>query len=123
MGWFSGRHSLAGLNFLDLVPKRSVTHVEGATPDKAVLLLPRFRGWVLGRFLQSLLRGDKRFIRVPLDARGSWFWYQVDGERTVGAIALAFREEYPEDDEQVEVRVSKYVGAMIANGFMEIRRD
>ncbi len=72
---------------------------------------------------RSLVRGDKRFIRVPLDARGSWLWDQADGERTVGAIAVEFRRVFPEDDEQVEQRVSQYVGAMIGNGFMEIRRD
>ncbi len=123
MGWLGGRSSLAGRNFLDLIPQRIVTHEAGATPEKVVLLLPRYRDWFFGRIVQPLLRGDKRFIRVPLDGRGSWLWSRVDGQRTAGEIALDFRSRFPEDDEQVEQRVSQYLGAMISNGFMEIQRD
>ena len=120
MAWGWRRSSLQDQNYLDFVPRRIATGEAGTAEGSVVVLMPRYRDFFFGRVLQPLLRGDKRFIRVPLDPRGSWIWGQVDGERTVGDVARGFRETFPEDEEQVEERVCHYVAAMVGHGFMEI---
>ena len=120
MAWPRRRSSLQDKNYLDFVPRRAVASEEGAAADSVVVLMPRYRDFFFGRFLQPLLRGDKRFIRVPLDPRGCWIWSRVDGQRTVGELAQGFRDVFPEDDEQVNERVCRYVAAMVGHGFMEI---
>lgn len=81
----------------------------------------RFQDAILGRLLQPRLRGDRGFIRVPLDRRGSWQWSRVDGERTVGDLARLYREAFPEDAEQIEERLCHYVAALAGHGFMTVR--
>lgn len=112
-------HSMQGVNYLDLVPRR-VVDSEPAADGKLRLLMPRYRDPLGRRLLQPLLRGDRRYIRVPLEGRGSWIWSQVDGETTVGQIAVAFREAFPDETEQVEERVCKYVVALVGNGFLSV---
>lgn len=106
-------------NYLDLVPRRAVEAVDDDS-GRVVVLMPRYRDAVFGRLLQPRLKGDRRFIRVPLEARGSWVWRQVDGVRTVGAIARVFRTAFPEETDQVEERVCQFVAAMVAQGFLRI---
>jgi hypothetical protein len=106
-------------NYLDLVPHHAVD-AEIDDDGRVRVLMPRYRDPIFGRLLQPRLKGDRRFIRVPLDPRGSWVWQQVDGQRTVGAIARAFREAFPEEDGAIEERVSRFVAAMVGNGFLKI---
>ncbi len=106
-------------NYLDLVPERALD-AEDADDGRIRVLMPRYRDPLFGRILQPRLRGDRRFIRVTLEDRGSWVWRQVDGERTVGAIARAFRKAYPDEDEPIEERVCRFVAAMVANGFLRV---
>ena len=120
MAWPWQRSSLRDKNYLDFVPRRIVDSEEGEADGSVVVLMPRYRDFFFGRFLQPLLRGDKRFIRVPLDPRGSWLWARVDGRRTVGELAREFRGVFPQDDEQVNERVCRYVAAMVGHGFMGI---
>ncbi len=112
--------SMQGLNYLDFTPNRLVDSEPGDEAGRVVLFLPRYRDWLYGRLVQPLLKGDRRYIRVPLDARGSWIWGQVDGVCTVGDLARRFREEFPEDAQDVEHRMSLYVGALVDNGFIEV---
>jgi hypothetical protein len=121
MGWFRSTHPLAGVNYLDLVPSHAVAAQRDPAGDRVVLLMPRYGDWFFGRLLQPLLRGDKRFIRVPLDPRGSWLWDHADGQRTVGELAEGFRETFAEDADQAEERVSRYIAAMVGHRFMSIR--
>jgi len=114
------KKSLSGLNYLDFIPVHKVESVPGEESGRVVLSLPRYRDWFYGRLVQPHLKGDRRFIRVPLDARGSWIWGQIDGKCTVGDLARSFREAFPEDDQDVEHRMSLYVGALADNGFIEV---
>jgi len=121
--WFrrSSTHSMQGVNYLDLTPRRLV-ECESEDDGQVRLRMPRYRDPVGRRLLQPLLKGDRRFIRVPLEGRGSWIWGQVDGERTVGDIALEFRGAFPEETEQVETRVCQYVAALVGHGFLAVDR-
>lgn len=117
--WRRNQPDLRDVNYLDLVPRRLV---EAAADEdgRVVLLMPRYRDPVFGRLLQPRLRGARRFIRVPLEERGSWVWRQVDGQRSVGEIVHAFREAFPAESEQVEERVCHYVAALAGNGFLAV---
>jgi len=120
MRWPWQRSPLADLNYLELVPRRIVQSDPGGAPSRVLLLMPRYRDPVFGRLVQPHLRGERRFIRVPLDPRGSWLWAQVDGEMTVGELVQRFREAFPEETEQVEERLCHYVAAMVGHGFMAV---
>ncbi len=111
--------NLRGVNYLDLVPRR-VVESEALDGGRVRLCMPRYRDALGSRLLQPLLKGEKRYIRVPLEARGSWIWDQVDGERNVGDIAVAFRQAFPEEAEPVDERVCQYVAALVANGFLAV---
>jgi hypothetical protein len=111
---------LGDRNYLDLIPAQAVASETQAPDGKIVLLVPRYRDPVFGRLLQPRLRGEKRYIRVPLDARGSWLWPRIDGERTVGTLAREFRGAFPDDGEAVEERISRYVAALVGNGFVRL---
>lgn len=108
-----------GVNYLDLVPRRLVEY-ESAPDGCIAVRMPRYRDCLFGRILQPLLRGDRRFIRVPLEDRGSWIWQRVDGRNTVGEIAREFRASFPEETEEVETRVCQYVAAMVGHGFLAV---
>ena len=111
---------LAGVNYLDLVPAHRVE--SESTDEQVVLLMPRYRDWLWGRLVQPRLRGEKRFIRVPLDARGTWLWERIDGERNVGVLARGFREAFPEEEGNVEERVCQYVAALEGHGFLTVEK-
>jgi hypothetical protein len=117
---FRRRHRLQGVNYLDLVPRHVVDAAPESDSGRVILLVPRYRDFLYSRLVQPFLRGDKRWIKIPLDPRGSWLWEQVDGRRTVGELARGFREAFPEDAEQVEERVSQYVAALVGNGFLAV---
>jgi hypothetical protein len=117
----SRRRPRPEINYLDLIPSHAVESEPQGEPDRVVLRMPRFRDAIFGRLLQPRLRGDRRFIRVPLDRRGSWLWSEIDGQRTVGDLARRFRAAFPEDAGQVEERLCHYVAAMVGHGFMTVR--
>ncbi|MDD5718839.1 MAG: PqqD family protein [Candidatus Krumholzibacteria bacterium] len=121
MQWPWRRRRFQNTDYLDLVPARKVESEPGSDPARLLLLLPRFRDPILGRILQPRLRQHRRFIRVPLDPRGSWLWTQVDGERTVGELARGFRAAFPADVEHVEVRICHYVAALESHGLLTLR--
>jgi hypothetical protein len=106
------------IDYLDLVPARVVGHEPGAEPGKVRLLAPRFPGRLLGRLLQPRLRGDRRWVRVALDARGSWLWERIDGRTPVRDLVRGFAAAFPEDTEAAAERVCHYVEALVQNRFV-----
>jgi hypothetical protein len=122
MRWPWQRPRLEGVNYLDLVPVRLVDSEPGSEPARLLLRMPRYRDPILGRLLQPRLRGDRRFIRVPLDPRGSWLWPRIDGRRTVGELVGMFRREFPEDEAEIEERLSLYIAGLAAHGFLAVEQ-
>jgi len=117
--WPWKRSRWRNVNFLDLVPRRRVAHEEDEE-GRIVLLQPRYTDPVLGRWLQPRLRPDKRWIRVPLDSRGTWLWRHIDGARTVGELAAGFQAAFPEDQRDIPLRVSQYVGVLHQHGWVAL---
>jgi len=115
----------AGIDYLDLVPRR-VVGFEAAAGDanqgdaNVILLVPRYRDRVWGRLIQPRLGPAKRFVRVPLEARGSALWRAMDGERTVRDLMPAAHEAAPGDDADLARRVCLYVQNLADNGFIRL---
>lgn len=96
-------------NLLDLIPRRLVEH-ETDGEGRAVLLIPKFRGRVLGPFLQPRLK--RPFQRLNLDEFGSFVWGKCDGRATVGSIAKALRAKFGDTVEPAEERLATFIGQL-----------
>ena len=107
-----------GVDFMALVPEKACGWVPGDVPGQVLLLQPRFNSGLLGRFLQPRLKETKKFIRMPLEERGSFLWGLIDGNMTAGDMAEAFRTEFPAENDQVPERVSTYLYQMVDNGLI-----
>jgi hypothetical protein len=106
-----------GIDYLDLIPECVVGDEPADEPGKVRLLTPRYSGPILGRFLQPRLRGERRWVRVPLDARGSWLWQRLDGRTPVRELARAFAAAFPEDADATPERLCHYIEALVQHGF------
>jgi hypothetical protein len=130
VGLFSGKGGGGSkwddVDYLDLVPTRRVAFEErpaaGEDADglQVVLLVPRYRDAVWGRILQPRLGPGKRFVRVPLEARGSALWRGMDGKATVRDLLTAAESAAPGDGEDLARRVCLYLQALVDNGFVAV---
>lgn len=95
------------IDLLPLYPKRTV---DFSINDKgvAVLQFPRFRGRILGRILQPLLKG-KPYIFLHLDDIGTHAWQMMDGAKSVEMIIDEMTEHFGERVEPAVQRVSAFV--------------
>jgi hypothetical protein len=112
------RRRYAGIDFLDLVPEHAVAHEVDSGGDRIVLLMPRFQGTVFYGWLQRFLRGSRRYIRVPLDERGSLLWRRIDGRTPVRSLVESFVTQFPDDAEDASERVCRYVYSLEQNRFV-----
>lgn len=95
-----------GMNLLDLRPIRAFEfEVQG--DGKVTVLIPKFRGKILGKYLQPYLK--KKYFRVKLDTFGSFVWTHCDGKLRVGEIAERFKKEFSTNIEQSDERVAKFI--------------
>ena len=101
-----------------LVPQKACEWTEGRSPGQVVVLQPRFASGLLGRYLQPRLKGRRKFVRIPLEERGSFLWRRLDGKRTVGDLAGDFAREFPAEEKQVPERVATYLYQMHENNLI-----
>jgi hypothetical protein len=118
VGWFDDGKRWRGVDFAVLVPERRAASEPGGDPGRVVLLQPRYQGWLLGRLLQPRLPAHKKYLRVPLEERGSFLWALVDGRRTVADLVAAFEAEFPDERAQAGERVAGYLYHLAAHGFL-----
>jgi hypothetical protein len=119
MGWFNrGKSKWRGVDFMTLVPERALDHEAGSRAGQIVLLQPRYQGFPFGQLIQPRLKGAKRFIRIPLEDRGSLLWHHMDGQRTVGQLVLLVADHFEDDNDEVPQRVGAYLYYMFENGFI-----
>ena len=117
--WRKSSRQWRGVDFMTLVPRKACGWTDGDRPGQVVVLQPRFGAGILGRFLQPRLNDQKKFLRIPLEERGSYLWGLIDGQRTVGDMAVSFRQNFPEEGDQVPERVSMYLYQMLENNLIE----
>jgi len=104
---------------MDLIPAARVEHFLGPDPDQVTLLIPRYTGPVWGRLLQPRLSEDKKYIKLPLDARGALLWMHMDGDTKVGDLVGVYGEKFENDRQDVAERLSGYLFSMWENEFIE----
>jgi len=104
-----------GVDFMGLVPEKACGWTSGERSSQVVVLQPRFKSGLMGRFLQPRLKEAKKYLRIPLEERGSFLWDLIDGRRTAGEMAEAFGREFPEEIDQVPQRVATYLYQMADN--------
>jgi hypothetical protein len=77
------------------------------------ILVPRFDGPLLRRFLMPRLRHPN--FRITLDASGSFVWKMLDGQMSVGDIARAWAADNPGEEVPL-ARVALFVRALAMQG-------
>lgn len=114
--------SWQGYDYLDLVPRKLVEAAPSSDGGAVSLLVPRYRDAIWGRLLQPRLGPGKRFVKVPLEARGAALWTAIDGQRTVRDLVPVVGEVAPDDLDNLPRRVCLFVQAMADNGFIALDR-
>lgn len=107
-----------GVNFLDLIPETVVGHEVEEETGQIVLLMPRYRDPIMGRLIQPRLKGQKRFIRVPLEARGSVLWQKIDGKSPIRDLVPHYEQAFPDDATGSAERVCAYMAGLQGNSFV-----
>jgi hypothetical protein len=137
MRWWPGKRGGGspwdGVDYLDLVPRRLVesempaaaaaSDVAGdVATDRVVLLVPRYRDALWGRLVQPRLGPAKRYLRVPLEARGSALWQAIDGRRPVRDMLEVVAALESGEVADLPTRVCLYVQSLADNGFIALDR-
>ena len=117
-GWKSKKNPWADVDYMTLVPTHRLAWQEDPDSDAVLVQMPRYGDPIFGRLLQPRLSEAKKYITVPLEARGTFLWRMMDGQRTVADLVQAFEEQHPEDDENAAKRISMYLHAMYDNKFI-----
>jgi len=111
------RKTLPAVNYLELVPTRTVASEPGEG-GLVVLLRPKWVRGLFARWLQPRLPPHKRHFKVRLDDVGTAVWNAIDGERSVGDLAELLYERFGDRVEPRYERVSRFIhslddGAMV----------
>lgn len=109
IGYFARRRILRSVNFLDLTPMRLYSH-EMDAQNNAVILVPRFQGFLSKRVLQPRLKNP--YIKLELDELGTSTWLLLDGKLQVRDICRQIRELKGGMAEPVEDRVTRFLSQL-----------
>lgn len=105
---------------VDHIPRALAYSELGPSGDHIEILLPRFRDRLVLKYFAPYMPRDKRWIRYPLDSRGSRIWCLLDGQRTVAEVIDAYADRYPGDSYQAPQRVWAYLRYLESHGFVEV---
>jgi hypothetical protein len=106
---------LGGINLLELAPVRVARWRQ--VEDRVVVERPKPRA----RFPRILLEWLLHLMAVKslrLDEVGSFAWQLLDGEHTVGQVAVAVRERFGEAVEPAEERLGHLVRLLRQEGLI-----
>jgi hypothetical protein len=123
MGLFRNKTN-KGMNFLEMTPRRVHQHELTANDGLVNVLVPKFSGKVLGRFIQPRLR-DK-YIKANLDRFGTSVWLKLEDDKNVRQIADALTAEFGDSIQPVNQRLTKFLQQLYNAGFItfkEIERN
>lgn len=123
LGYFGRRKVLRNANFLDLTPLTTHTH-EIEADGSVKVFIPKFRGMILGRLLQSRVKHP--WMTMSLDEAGTATWLLCDGKRNVRSICQELRHKLGDKTEPTEERVTTFLSQLYKNKiitFKEILTD
>ena len=102
-------------NYLDYVPVISPKN-SWDVKDGTVTIHMVHRGfyaWIAQKVFQR-----PRVSHIDLDAMGSFIFQQIDGQRTVGQLALLVKDRFGQEAEPLYDRLVKYMQILRNNGFI-----
>lgn len=73
----------------------------------------------LSEFLARTL-GFRRALRINLDERGTFFWNQVDGKRSLGQIETQVRTYYELEAQESKTAIILYTKALLLRHLMHL---
>ena len=103
-------------NFLNYIPVISDKNSWDADADGRVTIHMVHRGfyaWIAQKIFHR-----PRVSHIDLDAMGSFIFQQIDGQRTVGQLALLVRDRFGQEAEPLYDRLVKYMQILRNNGFI-----
>ena len=103
-------------NYLDYIPVISEKNTWDVKEDGMVtihMIHRSFYAWIAQRFFHR-----PRVSHIDLDAMGSFIFQRIDGQRTVGDIALLVKAEFGQKAEPLYDRLVKYMQILRNNGFI-----
>ena len=106
-------------NYLDFVPDRVPDHEWSLSETGQVTIHMVHRGfypWIAQTFFHR-----PRISHIDLDEQGGFVWQQIDGQRTVGQIALLVRQQFGEEAEPLYDRLVEYMKILYNNRFIYYR--
>lgn len=106
-------------NYLDLVPVANPQNTwdEGADGSVTIHMVHRgFYAAIAQKFFHT-----PRVSHIQLDEYGSFLWKEIDGQRTVGDLALRMKEQFGEKAEPLYDRLVKYMQILRNNRFILFR--
>lgn len=102
-------------NLLEMTPFTKHKH-EVDDEGFVRVLIPRFKSKFANKYL--LPKKKSTFIKANLDEFGSSTWLLMDGTKTVKDIGESLEEEYGEEIQPVNDRLTEFVNQLYANGFI-----
>lgn len=106
-------------NYLDFIPVVNGQNTWDRGEDGVVTIHMVNRGFY--NTLAQKLFHTPRVSHIKLDEYGSFLWLRIDGEKSVGALAEALREEYGEAAEPLYDRLVHYMQILRNNRFVLFR--
>jgi len=122
MNWpnpFKKKSIWQDVDMMQLIPQQVRLVEEGEEKGKLAVLVPRYDTWPYNKLIQPFLKADKRHLRVPLDARGSYLWRQMDGKVNIGQMVAGFEMNFPEDRDDAPKRLGQFFFGLHQNGFIK----
>ena len=106
-------------NYLDYVPAISSRNTWDVTGDIVTIHMVHrgFFPWVAQTFF-----GRPRVSHIDLDVHGSYIFQQINGERTVGELALLMKERFGQDAEPLYDRLVQYMKILRNNELIYYRK-
>jgi hypothetical protein len=101
--------------FLAAVPVQALASEPGVGGN-LILLRPKITS---KRWAWMLRMMRKPIYRVKLDARGTAVWQACDGARTVGQVAAAVAERFPEEPDTT-LRTALFIRELVRGKFMNL---
>lgn len=102
------------------IPRRAVPSEPPGFDDRVHLLKSRCRDPFVRRFVVPSVPSQRWWIRYPLDVRGSRIWQLIDDQRAVADVVEAYRQKYPQDLDQIDARIWRFLVSLQHHGFLTI---
>ena len=103
-------------NYLDYVPIYHPQHT-WSEDEKGIVTIHMVHKGFYHKIAQTFFH-TPRVSHIKLDEYGSFLWKEIDGQKTVGKLALRMKVQFGEKAEPLYDRLVKYVQILRNNQFI-----